>query len=334
MVKSKKEGANLVFVLFVIALLILAFFIIKPYLTAIIVALILGFIFYPIYNRLNNLIKNRTVAALIVSALLVLIFFILVGVVADVLISESVSFFKNVGSKTFDNILNTIGGFFGDSIDLEFYLKDFIRTTAKFFVNVASGFVVSIPGRLLSFFVMIFTLFYVFKDGLTFVSKVKDALPLDEEHKQKIFENMKNITKALIFGYVLVGLAQGILGGLGFLIFGFKNPVLWGVVMAVLAMIPFTGTMVIWLPAGIVALLNQDYFSGIGIIIWGTLFVSSIDNFIRPKVIGNKAKIHPVVILLGLLGGLSLFGFIGIFVGPIVLSIILGLLNELKKHYF
>ncbi len=104
--------------------------------------------------------------------------------------------------------------------------------------------------------------------------------------------------------------------------------------MAVLAMIPFTGTMVIWLPAGIVALLNQDYFSGIGIIIWGTLFVSSIDNFIRPKVIGNKAKIHPVVILLGLLGGLSLFGFIGIFVGPIVLSIILGLLNELKKHYF
>lgn len=334
MVKSKKEGANLIFVLFVIALLILAFFIIKPYLTAILAALILGFIFYPIYNRINKLIKNRTISAFVVSVLLVLIFFILVGIVADVLISESVSFFRNVGSKTFDNALSTIGGLFGDSIDLKFYLKDFIRDAAKFFVNVASGFVVSIPGRLLSFFVMIFTLFYVFKDGLIFVSKIKEALPLDQEHKQKIFDNMKNITKALIFGYVLIGLAQGILGSIGFLIFGFKNPVLWGTVMAILAMLPFVGTMVIWLPAGIFALLNKDYFSGIGIMIWGALLVSSLDNFVRPKVIGDKAKIHSVIILLGLLGGLSLFGFIGIFVGPIVLSIILGLLDELKKHYF
>lgn len=334
MVRGKKENINLIFILFFIAILILAFFIIKPYLIAVISALILGYIFYPVYGKINKLVKNKTLSSLIVSILLVLIFFILVGLVANALISESVSFFKNVDSNQFDAALKSIGNLFGDSIDVELYLKEFIRTAATFFVGIASGFLVSIPARLLGLFVMIFTLFYVFKDGPRFVNKVRDALPLEHNHKKSLFDDMRNITKAIIFGYFFVAIAQGILGGIGFLIFGLNNPILWGAVMVVLAMIPFTGTLFVWLPAGIVAILNQNYFAGIGIIIWGILLVSSIDNLIRPKIIGARAKIHPVIILLGLLGGLSLFGFIGIFIGPIILSIVLSLLNELKKHYF
>jgi len=334
MVKSKNHHHSLIFLFFFLGLLILAFFIIKPYLIAVIVALILGYIFYPLYKKLNKLIKSKTWSSLIMSILLVLVFFIIIGLVANALISESISFFRQVSSTTFDTVLRSMGDLFGESVDIEFYLKDLITTTAKFLVNLISNFIVSIPARLLGFFVMVFTLYYTFKDGPKFVSKVKAALPLENNHKDKIFEDLKNLISALVFGYFLIGMLQGILGGIGFVIFGFKNPVLWGAVMAVLALIPFTGTLFVWLPAGIAAILNQNYVSGIGIIIWGALVVSMIDNLLRPKIVGDRAKIHPAIILLGLLGGISLFGFMGIFIGPIILSVTLSLIEELKGHYF
>ena len=334
MVKSKKNHNGLVFLLFFLALLILAFFIVKPYLIAVIVALILGYVFYPVYKKLNKLVKSKTWSSLIMSILLVLIFFVVVGLIANALISESVSFFRQVSSTAFDNLINSMGDLFGDSIDIEFYLKDLITTTAKFLVTLISNFIVSIPARLLGFFVMVFTLYYTFKDGSKLVSKVKEALPLENNHKEEIFDDLKKLLSAIIFGYFMIGILQGLLGGLGFVIFGFKNPVLWGAVMAVLALIPFIGTLFIWLPAGIFAILSQDYVSGIGLIIWGALVVGTIDNLLRPKIIGDRSKIHPTIILLGLLGGISLFGFIGIFIGPIILSITLSLLEELKKHYF
>ncbi|MFQ5620928.1 MAG: AI-2E family transporter, partial [Candidatus Nanoarchaeia archaeon] len=143
----------------------------------------------------------------------------------------------------------------------------------------------------------------------------------------------------VIYGSLVIALIQGALGALGFMIFGVGSPILWGLVMSLFALVPFIGTPIIWGPAGL--LLVIDGFvdgqtnlvaKGIGLLIYGTLVISTVDNILKPKLIGKKAKIHPIVVLIGVLGGLSLLGFVGFVVGPLVLALFEALIEVYEKE--
>jgi len=136
---------------------------------------------------------------------------------------------------------------------------------------------------------------------------------------------------------LLIALIQGALGALGFFLFGISSPLFWGLLMGILSLLPMVGTGLIWVPAALILLLNgifQDSYSlifkGIGLFLYGLLIVSSLDNILRPKLISEKVKIHSAVILLGILGGVYLFGPLGVIVGPLIFSMTLVLL----KAYF
>jgi len=167
------------------------------------------------------------------------------------------------------------------------------------------------------------------------------------KHERYIMNRLKATTHAVVFGQIIVAAIQGFLGGLGFLIVGLPNPILWGTLMGFMALIPMIGTAVIWVPAGIYMVLqglNSGQFigwigpehsvlAGVILLVYGVLIVSSIDNVLRPMIIGERAKLHPALVFLGVLGGLQIFGILGIILGPIVLGVFVTFVDiyELEK---
>ena len=121
---------------------------------------------------------------------------------------------------------------------------------------------------------------------------------------------------------ILIAIIQGAVGALGLWLFRAPSPVILGIVMVILIILPVVGAVLIWLPIAIIKILQGDMFNGIGLLLFGILILSTIDNFIRPKIIGTRAKIHPVIILIGVLGGIELFGIIGMVLGPLILGIL------------
>ena len=198
----------------------------------------------------------------------------------------------------------------------------------NFVISKGSDFLLSVPRIVLNLFVIFFTLFYFLIDGKKFLKEIGHHLSLGKKKYFMILERLKEIVGGVVFGYLLVALIQGALGGLGFWIFGIPSPIFWGLIMAFLALIPLIGTGVVWVPASAILLLDgifQDsntlIFKAIGLFVYSFIFVSSLDNVIRPKLMSGKAKVHPVIILLGILGGLFLLGPLGVIFGPLILSL-------------
>jgi predicted PurR-regulated permease PerM len=146
----------------------------------------------------------------------------------------------------------------------------------------------------------------------------------------------RDVITAVLYGQLLIAVLQGLVGGLGFLIFGIENPVFWGFTMGVLSFIPLLGPPAVWLPAAIYLIYAGNLVSGIGLIIYGVVIVMNIDNFLKPKLIGGKSGMHPIVVLVGILGGITLFGFAGFIIGPIILALALLIIKfyneDLKKE--
>jgi len=180
---------------------------------------------------------------------------------------------------------------------------------------------------------MALSIFYGLRDG----DKLKKALikisPLDENDEIIIFSKLKEVSRAIFYGNLVSAAAQGFLGGLGFFIFGLGSPVLWGTIMAFLALIPVLGPFLIFIPAAIWMWLTGG---NIGIIIvflvYNIVLVSGVDNILRPIFIGNKIKTHSFLVILSVLGGLSLFGLWGIIYGPVILVTFLTLAGLYLKN--
>ena len=178
---------------------------------------------------------------------------------------------------------------------------------------------------LLDVFVLIFVTFFLFKDGEHIIKRL-ETLPLKTVHRKELIEQFKSITQSTVYSWFLTAILQGILGFIGFLIFGISNPVFWGIVMTILALLP-AGTVFIWLPAAIWLIATGSLVQGVGLLLYGMLIISLADNLFRVYLLKKRAKINPIISLLGLLGGLPLFGFIGIVIGPLILAYFLTFLK-------
>jgi predicted PurR-regulated permease PerM len=221
----------------------------------------------------------------------------------------------------------------GPDFNLKSKVNEILNGIQDFVLKSAAGIIGSIADAILGLFVMFFVIYYGFIEGKNWSSQIKDLLPLTKERKDKMAIEIKGVIHAVIYGQISIALLQGILGGLGFFIVGISNPVFWGFIMTILAFIPMTGTGFVWLPAGIIQLINGNILGGIFLLAYGFIIVSGIDNLIRPKIIAGKAKIHPVVALIGVLGGLKLFGFLGIIIGPLIAALFIAIGEFFYEDY-
>src|SRR3989338_2752032 len=327
-----------VFVGIFLILTILAYFILNPFLTAILGSFILAYVFYPVYSKMRRFIRNETIMALIVSFLIVLLFTLPLMFVANSLVHEArvnylfikdfISSGKFMGGEECTDpssacaLQNLIASYASNS-QVQYYATDFFAKAADFLISFAGRLIFSIPAYLLNFFIMLFLVYYLLKEGEVLIYRLKVLLPVTDEYAENIYNTIKQTTFAVVYGHVIVAAGQATIGGLAFWIFGVPSPILWSFVMFFLALIPLMGTPLVWGPAVIFKFASNEPVSAIGILIVG-IFISTADNFIKPKLIAEKAgKVHPAAILLGVLGGMLLFGIVGMFIGPVILSLLM-----------
>lgn len=319
-------------------------------------AIILAYMFYPIYKWLVSKIKIKWLSSLLVILLLIFLISVPIVMMLHALVEQA----GNVYSMAADNI-----DYFMDCADdgtfscvlkeqySEIFGSDYLEKTVSSIAEKLSqgvyGMLSSLPGKILELFIMVFLMFFLIMEGRKVFKITRGLLPMQLKHERYIMNRLKATTHAVVYGQLIVAAIQGFLGGIGFAILGLPNPILWGTLMGFLALIPFLGTTLVWLPAGVIMILHGwtsgQYLSWVGpghsvlggiiMLCYGFLIVSSIDNVLRPLIVGEGAKLHPALVLLGVLGGLKIFGIIGIALGPIVLGVLITFIDiyELEKAH-
>jgi predicted PurR-regulated permease PerM len=175
-------------------------------------------------------------------------------------------------------------------------------------------------------------LFFLFRDGRAAIENVILILPLSRDQATRLLTGIRDSVVANLYGILAVGLAQGLLTGTALVILRVPSALLLSLAAAVCSLIPIVGTLLVWLPAAIYLMVTGHLWKGIMLILWGALAVGMVDNIIRPLVIGSKVELHPVLLMFALLGGVQVFGFVGIFIGPMVISVIAVLINILRQE--
>lgn len=332
---TRQELLKYGFILITVVIVFYSFLLVKPFISILLSAAIFSYLFYPLYLKIKKKIKNPSYASLITVVIVVLLVAIPLIFALNMLFHQVVSAVDTVQNTnlvdecTSGNAVCQLTKYFSkeDKTQVQQYVTQGMSKFITAFAGWSSYLVKKVPAAIASFFVMLFIMFYMFKDGHKVLALFENVVHLEDKNKHEVIDQFANSIHAIVFGYIVVAAVQALAGTIGLFIFGIKSYLLWGLIMFVLCLIPFVGAVVVWLPASIF-LGVSGYVSGnpvlmwkgIGLFIYGTVVVSSVDNLLRPKIIGTRAHIHPVMILLGVLGGLSVFGFIGIFVGPLILQ--------------
>ncbi len=329
---------------FVLGLLVafgvLSFFVLEPFLSYALMGLLLAYLTEPAYRRVLAIVRRPALAAgivLVATSLLVVgplawIGFEVVGTVR--------AFTAEAGSiqAALADVADRMARLFG--VDAEAgpgpgaAAVDAMARAVEAWARAHAGDLLALAGSVaVGLVVLLFVLYYALKDGRAFVDFLVDASPLDDELDRELILEVRKTVDAVFLGHIIVAAVQGIVGGVGLLVFGVPNAVFWGFVMIVLALIPLVGAFVVWLPAGLWLLASGDTVGGVGVLVWGALVVSTIDNFLRPKIVGSRADIHPVLVLVGVLGGITAFGLIGFVLGPLVLAMLVAIVNFWRRDF-
>ncbi len=348
---EEREYSKFVYLAVFLVLGFLSYIIIKQFIMPIIGGALAGYIFYPIYRKVEKHTKRRWLASITVTILIVILItipfiFLFNIIVKDVYTSyfslkqqfehglpASYCFEKTFGCK----IANTASGYF-ENIEITQFLHASLKKGTSYFVEQSSNFISRIPERTLDFFIFIIVLYYTFKDGKFVIEKFKNAVPLRSLHQTQIFKKMDDMIYSIVYGNVIVSIIQGAIATLGYFVFGLGSPIVWGIITTFFALIPMGGTALVWIPASLYLILNgiiygtNDLGNGIGLAIYSALIVSTIDNFIKPHIIGERANLHPALVVLGVFGGLAVFGMLGIFLGPIILGLFVTFIDIYKDE--
>ncbi len=220
---------------------------------------------------------------------------------------------------------------------IDFKKSEMIETAIHNIENWALGAFPSVISAVLGTFaiitIMYFLLYFMFVEYDKFEKAIKKYMPFKSDNTLLFADELKNITYSNVLGQTLIAIAQGSFIALGFVIFGFQDPIFWGTITAILSFIPIIGAPIIFVPAGLIALSNGDTIGGIGIMIWGFVLVVNIDNLLRLVIAKKIGDIHPIITIIGVIIGIPTFGILGLVFGPLLISYFLLLFTIYEKKY-
>jgi predicted PurR-regulated permease PerM len=337
---------------FVLGFLYLVYAILSPFLDTLGWAAVIGISTFPLFRRLRNRLSGReTLAACIMTPAVVLTlvvpfvgFLVLLG-------GETTSVYQYLEQATsgeaplfLDKLLHhprlapLIARFKPalDSVDLDLKatVLPALKQAASYLLGYSTAIIKNFFLLIIKLVLMIITLFFLYRDGESFLKKVLSVLPLGENDADVLRDTVKRVLSAVIYGIFLTCLVQGFLGGVGFWFCGLPSPIVFGALMAVAALIPVVGTAMIWLPGALYLIVQGEILKGVILMVWGALVVGMIDNLIRPLFISGKSHLPILVIALGVLGGVFSLGPLGVVAGPIVLAVFLAVFDMYSQRVF
>ena len=325
---------------FLLALLlataVLVFFVFKPLLYPLILAMVLVVLVEPIHRRIVRMMPGLPGAASLLTIVLVTLFILTPLVFLGIQITDEaqqlyVSIVSGEGKNALifavSNFTARFEGAFPPlayvTVDTDRYISQGLEWGIQHLGTVFS----SVARLIGQGFICLLALFFLLRDGKKLRERIIAMSPLADTDDKAILKRLEGAINSVIRGNLSIAIIQGLLAGTGFAIFGVPNPVLWGSVTAISALIPAVGTAAVVFPAVIYLFVTGSYGPAIGLLVWGICAVGLIDNFLGPKLIGDRIKLHPLIVLLSVLGGLSFFGPIGFLLGPLSVSLLFALLD-------
>lgn len=325
------QKSELYFLLILLAgILVLVFFIFKPFLYALILAIVFANVFEPLHKKALNITGQRKGLAALLATISVLIVVItplaFLGVQIFREATELTSSLINNNSATdlsrgVNNIIQSLAKFSPFPIEFSVDVNQYLKQGLSWLLQHLGPLFANITKAIVGVLIFLVALYYLFKDGPKFKEAVISLSPLQNIHDETIFNKLALTINSVIKGGLAVALVQGILTAVGFVIFGVPNATLWGSVAAIAALIPGIGTALVLIPAILYLYLSGETLLAVGLFAWGMTAVGLVDNFLGPKLIGRGIQHHLFLIFLSVLGGIGFFGPLGFLLGPLVISL-------------
>ena len=340
------------FLVLLFFLLYQLFLIFAPFLTNILWALLLARLFYPVYDRLKDGLRGKaTVAAMFTTLFVMLVAVLPVAYLVILALTETLHAYQKtmawVQGGGLQQLPQTLGrvpfiGTFSQELlgrfilaygDLQNSVIEGGKAVSGLVLTRLGGLAQNIVELVTDFLIILFTLFFLFRDGRRLYATIYAALPIEDAHKAVIFSRLDNTVVAVVRGTLLTALAQGTVAGVTYWLLGLSFPVFLGALSAMLALLPFGGTALVWIPVAAYLLWKGLVLKAVVMIIVGGTLVGLMDNILQPLLVGSAADLPVILLFFASIGGLAYFGFIGLFLGPIILGLTLAAFQIYLEQY-
>jgi len=323
----KKYAATVLLVVLGLGLL----YLLRIFFLAIFGAYVFSILFSPFYIWMKGRIRSEEIAALLTILVILIVALVPLFLVLYTAFNQAITLQDKFDPKDFSSLFSFMGPQIQGKADqaLQRITQDISNSLAESLPSIFN----TLTHLGISIFLMFFVMYYIFLNIHYILIRSAEYLPFNQTNAIWLVRQFEHISRAILLGQLLISCIQGLIGGIGFFIFKVPDAVLWGIVMAILSLVPVVGTSLVWLPAAAYYLAHQDYFTGFGLLLWGGVLVSHIDNIIRPLLGKKLGNINPIVMMLGAFAGLEFFGIIGVVLGPFLLAFFFLLLQVYRQEY-
>lgn len=342
-----RSRATIAFLMVMAAIaLYFCYALIAPFLKPIIFAAVLVIICYPAYIRVGRWIRNRNVAAALMTAGVLLAIASTSIFLGRALVTGLHDIYESLtgsgGGKErlsvfivqlIDRAIAWVSHYAPVSVpDLQATISSQAEKAVSTLLTITAGLVGSLSVFGLNAFIAIVVLFFLFRDGRSMLRRVSVMLPLKPDQTRRLLARVRDTLHAIVYGTLAMAAIQGTLTGLAFWFLGLTSPALWGVVAALLAVFPFVGTTCVWAPAACLLFFGGHWIKALVLVVWGLAVVHPVDNILRPYLIGSRVKLSVLFVFFAVVGGLKAFGVLGLFIGPLILAVTAALLTFAREE--
>lgn len=321
----------------------LCWLVIAPFVDVLLWSVVLVVGFYPLHRRLLARFRSPNLAAACSTVVVIVTILVPLAFVSMILVRDVTRMAHGLEAKrqalmdpdspsTINRVFGWVDARFGiDRDEAQQYLAQRAKAIAGAFAAKTFDVLGGVLGAMVQIFFVIFTMFYLFRDARRVRETAGGLLPLERWQAADVFMRTKEVIVASLYGSLVIAAIQGTLGGLAFWVLALPSPLLWGVVMILLSMIPMAGAFVVWVPAAIYLISTGHWVKAVILIAWGTLVIGTIDNVLRPKLVGSRTRLHELVVFFAVLGGIQLFGILGVVTGPVLAAVAIALIDVWKQ---
>ena len=325
-----------------VAALYVCWLMLLPFVNVLAWASVLAVLFYPIHQRLVALTNSPSLSALLSTMIVITVIVVPLTLLTLVVAKEvgevaknAQEFFRSLLDPS-SPVIGRVMGWLGlrvdaSHLDLQAYLLERLENISGAIAGRTLGLLGGVVGAIFQMFFTVFTMYYLFRDGNRIFNVMLEVVPLNAAETRQIFDRTREVIHASVYGVIVIAMIQGTLGGLAFAALGLPSAVVWGVAMFFLSMVPMVGSSVIWVPTAIYLAMSGHWGKALALALWGALVIGTVDNFLRPKLVGERAGLHELLIFFSVLGGIQIWGPLGLVLGPVMIAVTLALFDIFKR---
>ena len=306
----------------ILGIFVLTFFILRPIIIPIIFGLLFAYIFSPLYKKIKTKVKGKNIPALLLLLGLVVLIAVPMFYFVPILVNQAFDTYVLIQNVNMNEI---VGGFVQSDISstIAINLDNLIGQIFSGFLNQFKNMLINLPSMLLLFAVFLFTFYFAIRDSDDLREYISTLSPFSDSTEKKFLKEFRGITNAIVFGQVFIGIIQGLAVGVGLFFLGVPKTLILTFIASIVSMIPILGSWIVWFPVGLYLIFAGQMFDGIFLLLYGALFVSTIDNLLRPYILSKQSNLPIALSVIGTIGGLYFFGIAGLILGPLVLAYVL-----------